>query len=100
MSSDVPALRSADLIGQSAYDTSGGYLGRIADVTVVADVDGVWRLREVIVTPGFWGRLLGYDEPEETGPWPLLVFARWVIRRRLRRVPWAEVRVGDPARPA
>jgi hypothetical protein len=100
MSSDGPTLSSADLIGQPAYDTSGGYLGRIADVTVARDTAGVWRLREVIVTPGVWGRLLGYDEPEETGPWPLTALAHWLIRRHLKRLPWGEVRVGDPAGPA
>lgn len=97
MATDVDVLRSADLIRQRAYDLSGRYLGRVADVLVVRDAEGVWAGQEVVVSDGFWGRLLGYEEAQMTGPWPLLVLAHWLIRRHLTRVPWTRVRIGDPA---
>ena len=49
------------------------------------------------VTARLWGRLLGYEQPEETGPWLLVVLARWLVRRHVRRLPWSAVRIGDPA---
>jgi sporulation protein YlmC with PRC-barrel domain len=100
MPSDESVLRCADLIGRPVYDRSGGYVGRVAEVVVALDVDGRWALAEVVVTPRIWGRLLGYERDEETGPWPLTVLARWLIRRHLVRLPWAEVRVGLPDDPA
>jgi len=96
MSSNDRVLTTAELIGRPAYDRSGEYVGRVADVVVARDADGTWRLREVVVTAGPWGRLLGYEQPEETGPWLLVVLARWLVRRRVRRLPWTAVRIGDP----
>ena len=96
MPSDDRVLTTADLIGQPAYDLSGEYAGRVADVTVARDGDGRWRLREVVVTARLWGRLLGYERAEQTGPWLLVVLARWLVRRHVRRLPWSAVRVGDP----
>jgi hypothetical protein len=96
MATDEDVLRSADVIGQRAYDLSGGYLGRVADILVVRDADGVWVVREVVVTAAVWGRLLGYEEAQMTGPWPLLVLAHRLVRRNLTSVPWSRVRVGDP----
>ena|SRR5829696_10482843 len=94
MTGEGPQLCTAELIGQRAYDGSGEYLGRVADVVVVRDGDGKWRLREVVVTPRPWGRLLGYERAEETGPWLLVVLARRLLRRHPRRLRWTEVRLG------
>jgi sporulation protein YlmC with PRC-barrel domain len=100
MPSDDAVLRSADLIGRPAYDRSGGYVGRVAEIVVALDLDGRWALSEVVVTPRPWGRLLGYERAEETGPWLLTALARWLVRRHLRRLPWAQVRIGTPEDPA
>jgi hypothetical protein len=100
MTSERPQLCTAELIGQPAYDNSGEYLGRVADVVVVRDGDGKWRLREVVVTPRPWGRLLGYERSGESGPWLLVMLARRLLRRHMRRLPWTGVRVGrSPAAP-
>ena len=95
---DQPPLRCHELIGARAYDRSGGYLGRVADLVLTPDGDGRWRLAEIVVTAGPWGRLLGYEREEETGPWPLVPLARWLLRRNTRRLRWTEVVVGhdDP----
>src|SRR2546423_7943114 len=96
MPSDDRVLTTADLIGQPAYDLSGEYVGRVADVTVARDGDGRWRLREVVVTARLWGRLLGYERAGQAGPWLLVVLARGVVRRQVRRLPGGAVGVGGP----
>src|SRR5689334_14118142 len=93
-------LRSADLIGRRAYDRSGGYLGRVADLVVSRAADGGWRLSEVLVTRRLWVRLFGYERDEQTGPWPLEALARRLVRQHVVRVPWAEVQMDRPDDPA
>jgi hypothetical protein len=85
------------LIGERAYDRSGGYLGRVADLAAEPDAAGRMRVTGVVVSPGLWGRLLGYERAEITGPWLLERLARLVIRRGVRQVPWDEVRIGTPS---
>lgn len=82
------------LLYQPAYDLAGQYLGRVADVIVTPDATGRPRLTEVLVTRGLWGRLLGYERSEMRGPWLLQTFARAVLRRDMRRLPWSAVRIG------
>jgi sporulation protein YlmC with PRC-barrel domain len=82
------------LIRQPAYDLTGGYLGRVADVVVDTDASGRYRITEVVVTPPPWGRLLGYERDEVDGPWLLEVLARGLLRRGTRRLPWSAVRIG------
>jgi len=82
------------LIRQPAYDLAGQHLGRIADVIVEPDRQGRLRITEVVVASGLWGRLLGYERDEMRGPWLLQAFARAVVRRSVRRLPWSAVRVG------
>jgi sporulation protein YlmC with PRC-barrel domain len=84
--------RCHELLGRPVYDRSGRYLGRVADLVVRADEDGRYRLVEAMVSPRPWGRLLGYERPDAVGPWPLELLARWIVRRKTRRVPWAEIR--------
>ncbi len=93
-------LRSADVIGRPAYDLSGGYLGRVADLVVTRGADGRWELSEVLVTRRLWVRLFGYERDEQTGPWPLEPLARWLVRRHVVRVPWTRVRIVGPDDPA
>ncbi|OLB80643.1 MAG: hypothetical protein AUI14_06060 [Actinobacteria bacterium 13_2_20CM_2_71_6] len=86
-------LYGYQILGRSAYDRSGRYLGRVADV--VLDSDG--RLADVVVSPRPWGRLLGYERDEVTGPRLLEVLARRALRRGTHRLPWSAVRIGDEA---
>jgi hypothetical protein len=94
MPAESVVLRAHELLDRPAYDLAGGYLGRVADLVVGADPGGRWRITEVIVSPRPWGRLLGYERPEVTGPWLLEQFAHHVLRRQVRRLPWAAVRIG------
>jgi hypothetical protein len=48
-----------------------------------------------MLSDGPWGRLLGYERPEVRGPWLLEVLARWILRRKARRVAWHDVRVEE-----
>jgi sporulation protein YlmC with PRC-barrel domain len=94
MTDETPVLRGCELFGRPAYDLAGQHLGRVADVVVEEGPDGRYRITEVVVSHRPWGRLLGYERREVTGPWLLEVFARRVLRRDTRRVPWSEVRIG------
>jgi hypothetical protein len=90
--------RTCQLIGQPAYDRAGRYLGRVADLVCTLDGDGKWRLHDIVVSDRPWGRLLGYERDEETGPWLLVQLARWLLRRNTRQLAWTQVQVGhdDP----
>jgi sporulation protein YlmC with PRC-barrel domain len=88
-------LVTADLIGRAVYHRSGAYLGRVADLVVAPDPEGTWRLTHLVVSRPPWGRLLRYERDEETGPWLLVVLARWLLRGNTLRVRWREVRIGE-----
>ncbi len=88
------ALFGYQLLKRPAYDLTGQYLGRVADVVVDTDATGRYRITEVVVSRPPWGRLLGYERDEVTGPWLLEVLARGLLRRGMRRLPWSAVRIG------
>ena len=84
-------LRASALLGRYVRDADGTRLGRIADLITEPDGNGRERIASVIVTPGRWGRLLGYERDEGQGPWLLEWFARRVVRRGMREIPWPDV---------
>ena len=88
-----PDLRAGSLLKRRVHDRSGAYVGRVADLETARDADGRERVVALIVTPGPWGRLLGYDREHVDGPWLLEWLAKLVLRRQVRRVPWAEADV-------
>jgi hypothetical protein len=88
-------LRAGALLGRPVRDRSGTLLGRVADLETTRDADGRERLVALVVTGGRWGRLLGYERDEVVGPWVLERFARLVLRREMRRVPWGDARLDD-----
>ena len=95
MRADTHVRYGHQLLSHPAHDLTGRYLGRVADLIVEPDGDGRPRITHVVVTRGVWGRLLGYEREAMRGPWLLEVFARAVIRRDVRTLPWSAVRIGD-----
>ncbi|MFG2052903.1 PRC-barrel domain-containing protein [Micromonospora sp. NPDC048930] len=87
----MPADRVSALLGRPVRDAAGRERGRIVDVEAEPDGAGGLRLTAVLVARGPWGRLLGYERDEVRGPWLLEVAARWILRRRLTRVPWTDL---------
>ena len=83
-------LRVGALLGRPVHDRDGTLLGRVADVVTRAGPGGREQITELIVTKGPWGRLLGYEDTQPTGPWPLNRLAHFMFRRDVRRVPWDE----------
>jgi sporulation protein YlmC with PRC-barrel domain len=49
------------------------------------------RVVQVVVTDGPWGRLLGYESPDDKGPWILSALARRIIHRHVRTLPWHDI---------
>jgi len=84
-------LRVSQILRRPVTDRGGRTLGRVADVETDRDADGRERVVAVVVTAGRWGRLLGYERDEATGPWILEQLARAVLRRRTVRVSWEDL---------
>ena len=78
-------LRASDLLGRPVAGPDGRTLGRVADLVVD---DGT--IVAVIVTRPPWGRLLGYERDQTTGPWLLEFVARAILRRDSTEIPWAD----------
>jgi hypothetical protein len=81
-------VRVSALLRRHVRRPGGELLGRIADLETRGDSDGRQRIIAVIVTAGRWGRLLGYERDQRTGPWLLEQLARHLMRRHTVRVPW------------
>jgi hypothetical protein len=87
---DYP-LRAGAVMHRQVRDRTGKVLGRVADVETARGADGRERITAVIVTAGRWGRLLGYERDENTGPWLLEHLARPILRRHTSRLAWTDV---------
>ncbi|WDZ82763.1 PRC-barrel domain-containing protein [Micromonospora cathayae] len=83
--------RVSDLLGVPVTGPDGRELGRIVDVVAEPDDRGRLRLTAVLVARGPWGRLLGYERDQVSGPWLIEVAARWIVRRRVSRVAWSDL---------
>jgi sporulation protein YlmC with PRC-barrel domain len=84
-------LRVSELMNREVRDRAGHVLGRIADLQTTRDPDGHERVTAAIVTSGRWGRLLGYERDEATGPWLLEKLAGYVLRRHTHRIPFRDL---------
>jgi sporulation protein YlmC with PRC-barrel domain len=91
---EAGGLRVGALLGQPVHDRDGRLLGRVADLVTEADADGREQITQILVTKGPWGRLLGYEDNQPTGPWLLDRLARAIFRRDAQRVDWSEVQLG------
>lgn len=84
--------RASDILGRQVHDSDGRPLGRIADLITETTPDGGHRVTAALVVTGRWGRLLGYERDETTGPWILEHLARIILRRNTTEVPWTALR--------
>ncbi len=94
--SGAVVLRSYQLIGRPASDLAGQPLGRVLDLVIDGDPKAPARVRAALVSKGPWGRLLGYESPDERGPWLLSTLAHWIVRRHIRVVDWNDLRIDPP----
>lgn len=81
--------RAGEILGRVVRDGAGNELGRVADLIT----DDRNRVVAALVVRGRWGRLLGYERAETTGPWLIEKLARRVWRRNAVEVVWADLRV-------
>jgi hypothetical protein len=54
------------------------------------------RITAALVVRGRWGRLLGYERDQVTGPWILEALARRILRRDQTRVPFPDLTLPPP----
>jgi hypothetical protein len=85
-----PPERVGALLDRAVHDRDGALLGRVAGIITETDAQGRERVVALVVTRRPWGRLLGYEHDEHTGPWLLQWLARRLLRRDVRRVAWAD----------
>ncbi|MBM7790356.1 hypothetical protein [Tenggerimyces flavus] len=86
-------MRVGDLLGGVVRTSDDTVLGRVADVRLVGSlVDGKpdLHLDGLLLVPGRWTRLLGYDHDNLKGPWLLRVLARRSAAGK-HFVPWQYV---------
>jgi hypothetical protein len=88
---DVGTIRAGALIGRTACDRAGNRLGIIADLVTEGDLDSGFRVTQVVIARRPWGRLLGYERAQSSGPWLLQTFAHLVMHRRVRMIAWQEI---------
>ena len=93
MSPDPRIGRASDILGRYVYDHAGKPIGRIADLITETAPDGTPRVTAAIVVRHRWGRLLGYERDEASGPWILEHLARIILRRNAQKVPWQNLRL-------
>jgi sporulation protein YlmC with PRC-barrel domain len=86
----VADLHANMIIGRSAWTLDGEPVGRIVDLVVD---DTTMAVTDAVVTTGPWGRLLGYERDEVTGPWLIEIIARRLMRRHVHRIPWADLQL-------
>lgn len=85
----------SSLLGRQVRDGSGRRLGRVVDLIVEEDEQGLTRVKAIVATDRPWGRLLGYERAAAHGPWLVELLARRLVRRHLRRVAWDEAQFED-----
>jgi hypothetical protein len=88
---EVGSVRAGDLLGRTAYDRAGNRLGTIADLVADGDLGSGLRVTHAVVARRPWGRLLGYEREQATGPWLIQKLARIVMHRRVRVVDWSDL---------
>jgi sporulation protein YlmC with PRC-barrel domain len=91
MSPEPRIGRASEILGRPVYDGGGELLGRISDLVTEPAADGTHRVTAALVVRGPWGRLLGYERDERTGPWILEHLARIILRRNTTRIPWPDL---------
>jgi hypothetical protein len=88
-------MRASDLLGRPVLDSGGKPLGHVIGLHAVQDgpVHGVLaaaRLDSLLVSPRRVGSWLGYQSPEQNGPWIIAAIVGRLHRRDVV-VTWSEV---------
>jgi hypothetical protein len=83
--------RAGALLRRVAFDRNGNPLGRIADLVAEPGPDGRLRVTAVTVSGRPWGRLLGYEREQDTGPKLIQLLARAIMHRHVRTVAWDDL---------
>ncbi|GAB1692285.1 hypothetical protein [Krasilnikovia sp. M28-CT-15] len=96
MSPEPRTVRASRYLGRRVHDAQGRPLGAVADLITETGPDGAERVTAVLVVQRPWGRLLGYERDEVTGPPIVQSLARFILRRNQTEVPFAASGLGRP----
>lgn len=85
MNPEPRTIRASQILGRRTRD------GRVADLITETAPDGSERVVSAYVVRRSWGRLLGYERDQTTGPWVLEKLARMILRRNATEVPFTDL---------
>ena len=92
-------MKASDLIGRPVVDTTGRRVGIVTDLRCIQDgpLRGAMaapRVHQVILSSRRLGSMLGYQRPEQRGPWLVRLIVRW-LHRDLMVVPWEAIQLSE-----
>jgi hypothetical protein len=85
MNPEPRTIRASHILGRRTHH------GHVADLITETAPDGTERLVSAYVVRRPWGRLLGYERDETTGPWLLEKLAGAILRRNATEIPIADL---------
>jgi len=85
MNPEPRTIRASQILGRRVHG------GRVADLITETAPDGGERVVSAYVVRQPWGRLLGYERDQTSGPWLLEKLARAILRRNATEVPIADL---------
>ena len=96
-------MRATDLLGRAVLDASGRHLGRVVGLHAVQDgpprgMLAAARLDSVFVSRRRLGGQLGYQDPQQKGPWIIATTVRR-LHRHDRVIPLADLEPWDNGEP-
>jgi len=91
MNPEPGTIRASRILGQPVHDSDGRPLGNVADLITETASDGSEHVISAYVVKRPWGRLLGYERDQTTGPRLLEILARRILRRNATVVPFTDL---------
>jgi sporulation protein YlmC with PRC-barrel domain len=91
MHPDPSTVRASRILGRPVHDPDGRLLGNVADLVTETAPDGSEHVVGAYVVKRPWGRLLGYERDQTTGPRLLEVLAGRILRRNTTVVPFTDL---------
>jgi hypothetical protein len=85
MNPEPRTIRASQILGRRTTR------GQVADLITETAPDGSQRVISAYLVRRPWGRLLGYERDETTGPWLLERLARAILRRNATEIAFTDL---------
>jgi hypothetical protein len=91
MNPEPNTIRASRILGRPVHDRDGRPLGNVADLITETAPDGTEHVVSAYVVKRPWGRLLGYERHQTSGPRLLEILARRILRRNTTVIPFTDL---------